>query len=148
MRSFALFRSPCDIPQSHDQIRFRKTTTKTLAQVPSMRHGGGRHGGNTNHIGFALFDKINHLADQSRHRDGLHKASRRLQYLRQHHSGDFIRLVASGQAEDAQPRRVGRMNETGICASALRRFRGSLLVTSIPAGAHPALQPSPSGSGT
>ena len=74
-----------------------------------------------------LLDKINHLAGQGRNRDGLHKAAPGLQYLREHHGGDFIRLAASGQAEDAKRRRVGSINETRnlrlpLCASAVVSF--------------------------
>ena len=104
MRSLALFRSPVIVPQSHDQLHFRKSTPKLLAQVTSVHHGAGRRGGNANDIGFAPLHKINHLAGQGRNRDCLHNAVPRLQYLREHHGSDFIRLAASGQGEDAKPR--------------------------------------------
>ncbi len=67
------------VPQSHDQIHFRQSSTKTRAQVTSMHHGGGRRGGNADHSGLALLDKIDHLAGPGRNRDGLHNASTRLQ---------------------------------------------------------------------
>ena len=102
------------VPQSHDHDSFRKSTTKVLAQVASMHHGGGRRGGNANHVGFALLDKINQLAGRGRNRDGPAQGiPRHRQQLRQHHSGDFIRLVASGQAEDAKPWRDGRNSGIG-----------------------------------
>ena len=97
-----------------------------------MHHGGGGRGGNADHVGFALFDKINQLAGRGRKRDGLHKAFARRQQLRQHHSGDFIRLVASGQAEDVRP-------------SARCRPRCPLS-PALPAGPHPFRESSPSGS--
>ena len=54
--------------------------------------------------GLRFCNKIHHLAGRGRERDGLHEASAAGQQLRQHHGGDLIRLVASGQAEDARPR--------------------------------------------
>ena len=64
--------------------------------------------------------KINHLAGQGRNRDCLHNAAPRLQYLREHHGSDFIRLAASGQGEDTKPRRVDRINQAGILVCLLR----------------------------
>ena len=46
---------------------------------------------------FALLDKIDQLAGRGRNRDGLHKAAPGLQDLREHHGGDFIRLVRAGR---------------------------------------------------
>ena len=88
-----------------------------------MHHGGRRRGGNAHHVGFLPLDKINQLVGRGRKRDGLHKAFARRQQLRQHHSGDFIRLVASGQAEDARPRRVAVLD---VC------FRGYFLLGLTP----------------
>jgi len=87
-----------------------------------MHHGGGRRGRNAHHVGFAPLDKINQLAGRGRKRGGLRTAFARRQQLRQHHAGDFIRLVASGQAQDARPRRVAVLG-------ALFRLRFRLVLT-------------------
>ena len=91
-----------------------------------MHHGAGRRGGNANDIGFALLHKINHLAGQGRNRDCLHNAASRLQYLREHHGSDFIRLAASGQGEDTKPRRVDQINQAGIRVCLWRVLRNLL----------------------
>ena len=108
MRVLALLRSPC---ASHNP-----TTTGTFGNRPRtslqrwracITAAGGVAEMHTT-SGVRLCDKIDHLAGRGRERDGLHEAFAGGQQLRQHHSGDLIRLVAGGQAEDARPRRSCR----------------------------------------
>ena len=82
--------------------------------------------------GVRLSEKIDHLAGRGRKRDGLHEAFAGGQQLRQHHSGDLVRLVASGQAENARPQRACAV----LDALFRRHFRLALIpfVESSPSG--------------
>ena len=46
------------VPQSNDQMHFRKASTKTRTQIASAHHNGRRRGGDADQVGFALFNEF------------------------------------------------------------------------------------------
>src|SRR5580692_10138048 len=47
---FGFIQVACGVPQSHDQMRVRKSPLKAFAKVTRVRRGRGRHGRNANDI--------------------------------------------------------------------------------------------------